>query len=283
MYPALSPKRACVLCGARSADVFQEADGPYRVVQCKQCTLVYVDPLPPQTELEHHYDEDYYSEWSSSQRMPRERLWHDRLDELRQYNKEGRLLDVGCGDGTFLRFARESGFEVYGTEISEYAVKRIEKLYSIPVFKGGLHGAEYPSEYFDVVTLYHVIEHVDDPVRYLSETHRILRDGGLLVVACPNVKSYFFNLAYFLFKGKRFQLFSTQDKEIHLYHFSDHTLRMLLKNNGFFLLSLGLDDSSVDPRKRIVESLAQGIYNLTGKNWTMAMKAFATKGCSEKV
>ena len=58
---------------------------------------------------------------------------------------------------------------------------------------------------------------------------------------------------------------------------------MLLKNNGFSLLSLGLDDPSVDPRKRIVESLAHGIYNLTGKNWTMAMKAFATKGCSEKV
>jgi len=283
MYPALSPKQACALCGAQSYDLFQQADGPYRVVQCKQCTLVYVDPLPPRTELEQHYDEDYYSEWISSQRVPRERLWQNRLDALLQYNQNGRLLDVGCGDGTFLRFAREAGFEVYGTEISLYAGERLEKLYEIPVFMGALHEAEYPSEYFDVVTLYHVIEHVDDPVRYLSETHRILKTGGLLVVACPNVKSYVFNLAYLLYKGKRFQLFSTNDKEIHLYHFSAQTLTMLLKNNGFSLLSLGVDDPSVDPRKRIVESLAHGIYNLTGKNWTMAMKAFATKGYSEKV
>ena len=179
MFPALSSQRACVLCGARNADLFQEADGPYRVVQCKQCTLVYVDPLPSQTELEHHYDEAYYSEWISSQRVPRERLWHNRLDELCRYRNKGRLLDVGCGDGTFLRFAGESGFEVYGTKISAYAGERIGKLYSIPVFTGDLHGAEYPSEYFDVVTLYHVIEHVDDPVRYLSETYRILRDGGV--------------------------------------------------------------------------------------------------------
>jgi len=278
MAPTLSPRQACVLCGARSAELFQETDGPQRVVQCKQCTLVYVDPLPTPTELEHHYDEGYYSEWISTQRVPRERLWHNRLDELHRHHKKGRVLDVGCGDGTFLRFAREAGFEVYGTEISSYACERLEKVYSMSVFRGGLHEAEYPSEYFDVVTLYHVIEHVDDPARYLSESHRILRPGGLLVVACPNVESYVFNLAYLLFKGKRFRLFSRQDKEIHLYHFSPPTLKMLLKSNGFSLLSLGLDDPSVDPRKRIVEWLARGIYNLTGKNWAMAMKAFAVKG-----
>jgi len=61
MCRALSPKRACALCGARSCDLFQQADDPYRVAQCKKCTLVYVDPFPPRTELEQHYDEDYYS------------------------------------------------------------------------------------------------------------------------------------------------------------------------------------------------------------------------------
>ncbi len=128
MSPTLSPRQACVLCGARSAELFQETDGPQRVLQCKQCTLVYVDPLPTRTELEHHYDEDYYSEWISTQRVPRERLWHNRLDELHRHHKKGRLLDVGCGDGTFLRFAREAGFEIYGTEISSYAGERLEKL-----------------------------------------------------------------------------------------------------------------------------------------------------------
>ncbi len=274
-------ERPCVLCGARKAYLFQHSDPLHRVVECAQCKLIYVDPLPKRTELEHHYDEAYYSEWISSQRVPREGLWENRLDELLQYNRKGRLLDVGCGDGTFLRLAKEAGFEVNGTEFSEYAAKRIEKLYSVPVFMGTLHEAEYPSGYFDVVTLYHVIEHVDNPARYLSETHRILRDGGLLVVACPNVESYIFNLTYLLVKGKRFQLFSTQDKEIHLYHFSPKTLKMVLKKSGFSLSVLGSDDPSIDPRKRIVEWLARGIYNLTGKNWTMAMKGFAIKGSRE--
>ncbi len=278
MCPASTPKPVCILCGAREAELFQDTDGPLRVVRCKQCTLVFVDPLPPTKELEQHYDEAYYSEWISSQKVPREKLWHDRLEELRRYKTKGRLLDVGGGDGTFLRFAKEAGLEVCGTEISAYAGQRIEDLYSVPVSIGGLHEAGYPSEHFDIVTLYHVIEHVDDPARYLSEAHRILRTGGLLVVACPNVESKVFNLTYFLFKGKRFRLFSRHDKEVHLYHFSPHTLKMLLENKGFSLLSLGLDDASVDPRKRTAEWLARGFYKLTGRNWTMAMKAFAIKG-----
>jgi len=278
MCPASTPKRACILCGSRSADLFQDTDGSNRVVQCNQCTLVFVDPLPPTNELEQHYDEAYYSEWISSQKVPREKLWRDRLDELCRHKNKGRLLDVGAGDGTFLRFAKEAGFDVCGTEISAYAGERIGELYSVPVSIGALHKAGYPSEHFDIVTLYHVIEHVDDPARYLTEAHRILRTGGLLVVACPNVESKFFNLSYFLFKGKRFRLFSRNDKEVHLFHFSPNTLRRLLENKGFSLLSLGLDDASVDPRKRIVEWLARGICKLTGRNWTMAMKAFATKG-----
>ena len=278
MCPASTPEPVCILCGAREAELFQDADGPHRVVRCKQCTLVFVDPLPPTNELEQHYDEAYYSEWISTQKVPRETLWHDRLDELRRYKNKGRLLDVGAGDGTFLRLAKEAGFEVCGTEISAYAGERIGELYSAPISIGGLHEAGYPSEHFDIVTLYHVIEHVDDPARYLSEAHRILRTGGLLVVACPNVESKFFYLTYFLFKGKRFRLFSRHDKEVHLYHFSPHTLKMLLENKEFSLVSFGLDDASVDPRKRIAEWLPRGICKLTGRNWTMAMKAFAIKG-----
>ena len=78
-------ERPCVLCGSQKAYLFQKSDQVHRVVECSRCKLIYVDPLPTRTELEHHYDDEtYYSEWISSQRVPRERLWHNRLDELLQ-------------------------------------------------------------------------------------------------------------------------------------------------------------------------------------------------------
>jgi ubiquinone/menaquinone biosynthesis C-methylase UbiE len=277
MHKVLSLTESCILCASQKASLYQTAEEPYRTVRCQGCGLIFVDPLPPENQLKYHYDEVYYAEWISAQKKSRELLWRRRLAQLLEHRKRGRLLDVGCGVGAFLGLAKKAGFEAFGTEVSEYAGRRTEEICGVPVFIGNLEEAGFPSDYFDVVTLYHVIEHVNDPSRYLFETHRILKPGGLVVVACPNVESYVFNLAYFVFKRKRFQLFSTSDKEIHLYHFSPRTLEKLLVGHEFRLLSLGLDDPNVDPRKRIVEWVARGLYRITGKNCTMAMKALAVK------
>ncbi|MFQ5847665.1 MAG: class I SAM-dependent methyltransferase [Candidatus Methylomirabilales bacterium] len=272
-----TPPRACNLCGGRSAVLLQQAEEPYRVVRCEQCTLVYVDPLPGQRRLEEHYDESYYHEWISTQKEEREILWRNRLPEVLRHKKTGRLLDIGCGEGTFIKLAKEAGFEVFGTELSRYAGRRARELYEVPVFVGNVIEAGFPAEYFDVVTLYHVIEHVDDPRRYLSEAYRILKTDGLLIVACPNVESYVFNLAYRCFKRRPVHLFSQHDKEIHLYHFSSRTLSMLLERVGFTVISVGPDDFPVDLRKRVVEWLARGLYQVTERNWTMGLKLLAVK------
>lgn len=271
------PYRPCTLCSAQTADILQEAEDPYRVVKCYGCGLVFVDPIPPREELAEHYNASYYSEWISTQVEARRHLWEARMCDVKRYKREGLLLDVGCGDGAFLEEAQKQGFEACGTEVSEYAVKRARAIIGKEIFLGDFREARFSDSTFDAVTMWHVLEHVADPRGYLIESERVLKEGGILIVAVPNVNSYLFNFFYRLWKGQAPQLFSRDAKEIHLYHFSPRTLTKMLDTAGFRVISLSVDSPDIDLRKRVVDFPARGVYSLTRKNWSMAMRAIAMK------
>jgi len=102
----------------------------------------------------------------------------------------GRLLDVGCGNGSFIARMHELGWDVAGTDVDADAVRRARLDSGLDVYEGTLEGARFPVGSFDVVTLTHVVEHVDDPVALLAECRRILRPGGRVVATTPNVESW---------------------------------------------------------------------------------------------
>jgi SAM-dependent methyltransferase len=138
--------------------------------------------------------------------------------------RPGRALDVGCGKGLLLAQLRDAGWKVEGTELSEVS-SRFARSLGVNVFQGPVQEAPVPAESFDVVTLFHVLEHLTDPKGALAHICRLLRPGGSLVVEVPNIGSWYARLFG--------DLWFHYDVPRHLYHFNRVTLRRMLVESGF--------------------------------------------------
>lgn len=158
------------------------------------------------------------------------------LDRLGERAGGGRLLDVGCSYGAFLELARERGWRVSGVELSRKAADYSERERGLDVFRGILEEAALPGERFDVVTLWDVVEHLDDPVRTLAEVHRVLAPGGTLVLFTINQRSLISRVGHLLYRASldRFERLPTLLYDIHHNFFFDRsTLAAALRRAGF--------------------------------------------------
>lgn len=267
---------ACNLCGSwrwRS----REEGRSFHVAECG-CGLVFVTPQPDSDVLAGAYDEEYYGAWRP-QAPARERVWRRRLRAVEaSAGGPGRLLDIGCGTGDFLRLAAARGFSVSGTEISSYAVSAAQAGGLENVVSGEVWDAGFPAASFDVVTCWHVLEHARDPRRVLEEARRILRTGGWLVVATPNLDDRIFRAVYPLVRRRRLRLFDPADREIHLFHFSAPTLRALAESAGFDVEAVGFDrGAAVMWPKSLLDQLAHAWYRLSGIHWGLGLELVARK------
>jgi 2-polyprenyl-3-methyl-5-hydroxy-6-metoxy-1,4-benzoquinol methylase len=139
-------------------------------------------------------------------------------------SSRGRLLDVGCGSGLFLQRMRKLGWDVEGIDPDASAVENARRK-GLKVGLGRLKNYQYPPESFDVLTMSHVIEHVEDPHQHLKECHRILNPSGLLILTTPNVESWGHRLFRDSWRGL--------DIPRHLFIFTLSSLRQLTQSAGF--------------------------------------------------
>lgn len=253
----------CDLCGGSRSESFSSW-----IVRCVQCGLVVTCPIPDPQELQERYGGDYYAGWDGS--GVRERLWRRRLAIVQSHLRPCRILDVGCGAGEFVRAARGAGFEAEGTEFSAAARAMIK---DFPVYPGpsGSPGG------YDGITLWHVLEHTPSPKDMLEQVHARLGPGGVLFIAVPNVKSYWFNGVYRLVKGKWPELYTPETKEPHLFHFSAQTLRKYLESSGFKVKFESCDVPDTNPYYRLADWPARAFFRSSGINWTTTLLAISTK------
>ena len=225
-----SPTRSsCPLCGDLGLRAVFRKDA-WTYVRCAGCGLVSLAPPPGPAELE-----DGYAGYLSGD--PREvRAWafmtapvvkraRDLL-EAAAGGCTGRLLDVGCGYGFFLREMKARGWSVEGIELCGTGAEHAARA-GIPVFRRPLDSLSLPAGSYDAVTLFYVIEHVPDPVATLEEVHRILRPGGLVLLRWPHTTPVVRLLGPL---ARRFDLYHTP---FHLWDFSPATLTRLLERSRF--------------------------------------------------
>jgi len=237
---------ACNLCGSAQAIhvlqamsdlLLQRNDVLSTFVQCVSCGLMYQNPRPTLSEMSVYYPPDYES-YALEPGLQDSSWWlrqtiqygiAKRCRYLTRYKRAGRLLDVGCATGVFLRGMQRCGdWQVYGVEINEHAV-RIAQRYGLDVRLGTLEQAGFPDEFFDGVTLWDVLEHLHDPAASLREIYRILKPDGVLVIRVPNAASH---------DARCFgRYWAGWDAPRHLYVFTPTTLGALLAANRFRIVA----------------------------------------------
>lgn len=277
---AAAPTRPCPLCGAsHQPPAAAGAAAPEaRPVACPHCGLVFVDPVPAAATNAATYGADYYEPWQRDEERPRRRLWRRRLRRVEaRAGARGALFDIGCGDGLFLRVARDSGWRVEGIEFSPEGAARAAARLGRPVAVGDLEATAMLPGPFDVVTLWHVLEHLPQPRPMLAAAHRRLRPGGLLVVAVPNLDNRPMRAAYRVARGRPLPLYEPGAREPHLSHFNHQTLRRILAEAGFAGIAITTDRAALDPAKRLIDAAAALLGRLCGRPLTDAITAFARR------
>ncbi|MBF0532474.1 MAG: class I SAM-dependent methyltransferase [Candidatus Omnitrophica bacterium] len=151
---------------------------------------------------------------------------------LKQFRREGKLLDVGCSVGFFLSCLKQEGWEGWGLEVSADAADFAEKKYGLKVFKGVIEETnEFPAQSFDVITLWDLIEHTLDPLTTMKKVNALLKDHGLIFLSTPNVDGLFPRLSYLA--AKMIHIWPHPEPPHHLFCFSKTTVINLLKKTGF--------------------------------------------------
>ena len=267
---------SCNLCGGTDLRVLEAATDGVRTVQCVTCRLIFLSPFPkfdPAT----HYDAEYYRPWLVEQARQRAAMWGRRADLLERFAHKGSLLDVGCGEGSFLLGARERGWRVTGTEVSRWTTRMLPEAHGLAVLAGDLLEVECPEGTFDALTLWHVLEHTERPLQTLRRTRSLLREDGVLMVAVPNAGFSLFRVVYPVARLRRLRYYTPGERELHLHHFTADTLRAMLVAAGFRVVFLGIDESALWPVNILLEKAAKLVRVLTGACWSEALLIVAAK------
>ncbi len=228
----------CPLCRSRiQTKVWTEVQAGqdlfiYR--QCCGCGFVFLNPRPDEKGILKYYTQDYYGEGSHKFRSSLEafRLFFARKRMLRVqkfFPCPGKVLDVGCGQGTFLQLLKEGGWDCYGIELTEASASRASRL-GIPVAVGEIDENGFAPHSFDLITLWQVLEHLPEPLKTLKKLTRLLKKGGILAISTPNIDSL-------QARASTRQWFHL-DPPRHLCLFSPQTLEGMVSSLGFTFLKI---------------------------------------------
>lgn len=229
--------QCCPGCGATSSWLWLQAPDRffgkseiYDLERCKVCSLVWLANPPSPNEMAQHYGYEYDEYVASVGETAIEARWQTPREVVMQYKSGGTLLDMGCSSGGFLATLRDRDWDLHGIEISEAVAARAKARSEAEVFVGGVLDAPYARNSFDVITCFHVLEHLYEPKCVLERVYQWLKPGGVFVTFLPNIDS----AAARLFRSYWFAL----ELPRHLTHFSPSSLLYLANATGFEVIEL---------------------------------------------
>jgi SAM-dependent methyltransferase len=225
----------CPLCGGKDHKLrFTRRDHThavtqeqFRVVSCRTCGFVFVNPRPTIQSIGVYYPQEFYQvDYTPEQLLRDKQSTLDARLAMLQHLAPGRLLDVGCQKGEFLYVMKQRGWDVVGVEFSPTP----PNVFGLPIHYTQLKDAPLDQDSFDLITLWAVLEHAHDPVDLLKGVARLLKRTGRLYVLVPNFNSI----------AGRF--LRHDDIPRHLVMFTPSTLRRAAASAGLTVRSIKCSD-----------------------------------------
>jgi 2-polyprenyl-3-methyl-5-hydroxy-6-metoxy-1,4-benzoquinol methylase len=237
----------CPICGGKESEYVHTckdyvATGEnFKIVKCKNCTHQFTNPRPSAENVGVYYQSKNYISHSGGEKnkfgltyklydIIRNISIKSKLKIIKKYNNKGELLDLGCGLGYFLKGVKDDQvFNARGIDISEDAREYVKKAFGITVdSESELNN--YMDESVDVITQWHVLEHVYELEKRMTDLKRILRTNGTLFIAVPNSNSY--DAQYYK------EYWDGYDVPRHIHHFNRESIGLLLNKHGFEIVEI---------------------------------------------
>ncbi|MBL7196672.1 MAG: methyltransferase domain-containing protein [Candidatus Omnitrophica bacterium] len=222
--PKQNSKFECAICGCRdfiflfkAPNYFSFSPDPFNFIKCSRCGQVSVNLS---------FCKEYIHPPVSYKKSGRTDIWYflhpNRTNIVRKFKKGGRILDIGCGLGEFLFDMKKLRWEVFGNDVVADACAYATKEFALKnIYNKDLILLDFPDKFFDVITLWHVFEHIGRPLESLRKINKILKDDGILIIESPNFGSPQRNF----FKEKWFPLGIPN----HICHYSPKSLEGVLE------------------------------------------------------
>ena len=230
----------CPLCGSKETGLYIQTNDffltgePFSLFRCSACGFIFTQDHPDESSIGRYYSSDEYLSHNDTAKGISGRLYRftrsimlrrkRRMVEQMTGTEKGTLLDIGSGTGHFLGEMKRAGWEVKGIEINEKARQYSVSEQNVDVIDPGLVSF-LPTGSFDCISLWHVLEHFHDPDSYVNEILRLLKPGGVCIIALPNSDS--FDSGYYR------KFWAAWDVPRHLWHFTPAVFGFFAQKNGF--------------------------------------------------
>jgi SAM-dependent methyltransferase len=216
----------CKICKSNDITIIFKHRNHIGLSKCNNCKVVFTYPKPKKQEIQSFYDDkNYFKHWFEYKdiKYVTDNL---RVDKLKNYVHCGTLLDYGSGLGYFLDAASKKGFTSYGIETSKFGVEYSNEHYNFNTIQYSGLPLPFKDNFFEAISIWHVLEHIEEPIELLKEFKRILKPNGYLIIEVPNL-----NGILSVIRGKK-KLPLIE----HLFHYTPSTLNSLLKISDFRIL-----------------------------------------------
>ncbi len=222
---------SCIYCDSKKSTLLF-VKNMFKVVSCNNCGLQYVANPPDEKGVSDIYTEEYFTGDSSKfgyidyleeekyNKINQEKI----INNIEKFVKGGRVLDVGCASGGFLKLLNET-WDKYGIDVSSYISKFAKELLDCKIIEGEFINTSFMYESFDVITFLDSLDHMKNPIVSLEKAFHLLKKDGLIVITCGDTNSLFAKIM-----GRRWYLYIPPT---HLFFFSRDTLERILSDLGF--------------------------------------------------